>query len=41
MAVLAIRLPPGMDPGDYDRTALWTVITVEAARRGLELRFTG
>jgi hypothetical protein len=39
-AVLPIYLPDGFDPGDYDRYALWNFITVEAAKRGLQLRFT-
>jgi hypothetical protein len=38
--VLPVYLPEGFDPGDYDRTTLWNLITVEAHNHGLPIRFT-
>lgn len=37
--VISIDLPGDLDPGQYARSALWNVVTAEANRRGLDIRF--
>ena len=36
--VVRVQLPVGMDPADYDRSALWNIIYSQAAKIGVHLQ---